>query len=242
MGFSNIFRSRAILSGLLIACGVVFTGGPGQAQELKFHTPTEVAREVKRVFSGLKTFQANFKITTEDGGRNKNLTGRCYYQNPGLIRYDFTNPAGDFIVSNGQILWLYIDRLKAVGKQDLRIKKTDENGRQIFLAAPQPGLERLFSKYHYIFDGTDQPREAEGGTYFILDLEQREKIGGYEKIKLFVDAKTYLIHRAVATDGYGKKSTIIFSEAEINAPLEGKLFRYKPDDNVRVVNNPLVND
>lgn len=228
---------------ILICCAaLLLSGGPGSAQELKFHTPTEVAREVKKVFSGLNTYQANFKIVTEDGGRSKNMTGRAYYQKPGNVRYDFNNPKGDFIVSNGKILWVFINRLKAVGKQDLRIKKKDENGRQIFLAAPRPGLERLFSKYHYIFDGTDQPREADGGTYFILDLEQREKIGGYEKIKLYVDAKTYLIRKAVATDGYGKKSTITFSDPEINAPLEGKLFRYKPEDNVRVVNNPLVND
>lgn len=235
-------KSRLVFFGALSAAVFALSGGPTPAQELKFHTPTEVAREVKKVFGGLKTYQANFKIVTEDGGGRKNMSGRCYYQQPGNVRYDFNNPSGDFIVSNGKILWVYINRLKAVGKQDLRIKKQDENGRQIFLTAPRPGLDRLFSKYHYIFDGTDQPREEDGGTYFILDLEQREKIGGYEKIKLFVDAKTYLIHKAVATDGYGKKSTITFSDAQINAPLEGKLFRYKPEDNVRVVNNPLVND
>jgi outer membrane lipoprotein carrier protein len=51
-----------------------------------------------------------------------------------------------------------------------------------------------------------------------------------------------LIKKAVATDGFGRVTSIKFSSQKVNPPLEGKLFQFHPDDSMRVVFNPLVND
>lgn len=216
--------------------------GPAGDGGRAWHSHAEVARKVQQTFEELDQFTANFEITTREGSRSRSLDGRVYFQKPGKIRYEFSRPAGNLIVSDGRIMWFYIRRLNAVGKQELTLKKQNASGRDIFTADPQSGLKRLFRKYHYSFDTPEQPREVNGGRFFILDMEQREKIGGYERIKLFVDAESYLVKRAEAADGYGKETTITFSDMNTQRKLEGKLFQYQPDDGVRVVLNPLVKE
>ncbi|MCB1160796.1 MAG: outer-membrane lipoprotein carrier protein LolA, partial [Leptospiraceae bacterium] len=139
--------------------------------------------------------------------------------------------------------WIYIKSKNAVGKQDLTIQKKNKAGKLIFSANSKEGLYRLFRKYHYKFDSTKQPRKGEDGNlYFVLDLEQREKIGGFENILLFVDAKTYLIKKAIASDSRGKTTTLEFSNIALNQELEDGLFKYHISGNSKIVNNPLVSD
>jgi outer membrane lipoprotein-sorting protein len=207
-----------------------------------WHSHAEVAREIQKAFESMDQFTARFAISTKEGGRVKNMSGQIYYQKPGKVRYEFSQPQGNLIVSDGRIMWFYIRRLNAVGKQELTLEKKNASARDVFTADPTSGLKRLFRKYHYRFDTPEQPRQFDEGTFFVLDMEQREKIGGYERIRLYVDAKSYLVRRAEASDGYGKQTTISFSGMNTSRKLEGKLFQYQPDDSVRVVLNPLVKE
>ena len=108
-------------------------------------------------------------------------------------------------------MWFYIKRLNTVGKQDLTLKKKKPSGQPVFRSLPLTGVRHLFQKYHYHFDSLEQPRKEDKGVFFILDMEQREKIGGYELIKLYIGAKDYLIRKAVGDNGYGKVTTLVFS-------------------------------
>lgn len=212
------------------------------AQAHNWNSHAEVARKIMDTFDGMDSYSANFTIKTVEGRSVRNMAGKVYYKKGGKVRFDFTSPSRDFILSDGKILWIYINRIRAVGKQSLELNVQNESGRDVFLKDPDRGIRRLFSKYHYRFDTVEQPRKIDGKEYFVMDLEQREKIGGYENIKLFVDPESYLIQKAIAESGAGKVSTIEFSSIKTNPTLEGSLFNYKPDDSIRVVNNPLVNE
>jgi len=214
---------------------------PLAAQE-HLYSPQGVAQKSKDIFDKMESFSSRFTINTVDGNRSRTMSGICYFQKPSKIRFEFSDPPGNLIVSDGHLLWVYISRLRIAGKQDLRLEIKNENDQPIFSDSPETGLARLFRKYHYRFDSEDQPRQEDGGKYFVLDMVQREKIGGYETIKLYIDAATYLIHKAVAADSYGKKTTITFQNPASDVAVQGSLFQYQPDESVRVVNNPLVNE
>ncbi|MCB1175416.1 MAG: outer membrane lipoprotein carrier protein LolA [Leptospiraceae bacterium] len=202
----------------------------------------QVAREVINHFEELKSLQGNFQIQTTGGSGARQMSGRFYYQKPDKIRYEFSSPAGNLIVSNGSTMWYYIRRRNLVGKQDLRIQKKNSSGQAIFVSGVVSGLSRLFRMYHYHFDTPEQPRQIDGEKTFVLSMKQRTRIGGYEELTLFVDAEKYFVRKAIGNDGYGKQSTIQFSNLQANPQLEGKLFQFQADDNVRVVNNPFVAD
>lgn len=210
--------------------------------EHNWNNHAQVARRAIKKFDEIKSISGNFNILSSDSGRSRNMSGRYYFQKPNKIRYEFQSPAGNLIVSNGSTMWYYIRRKNIVGRQDLTIKKKNSSGQDIFVSGVVSGLKRLFKKYHYHFDTPEQPRLIDAKEQFVLSMKQRTRIGGYEKMTLYIDSKSYLVTRAAGEDGYGKKSTISFSNIKINPDLEGKLFQYKPDDRVRVVKNPFVKD
>ena len=203
-----------------------------------WHSHTEVQRKVTDLYKKMHSYQADFQIQTP----KRTMTGKASYLDEGTVRFDFSNPAGDMLLSDGKVLWIVISRMGIVGRQDLTIDQKDENGNRIFAVMPGKGIDRLFKKYHYRFDGLDQPRKVDGTDYFVLFLEQKEKIGGYSQMTLYINAKTYLIEKAEAVDSLDGKTTIQFRNIRPDAPVDGSLFQYSPPDTKRVVYNPLVSD
>ncbi|MCB1177095.1 MAG: outer membrane lipoprotein carrier protein LolA [Leptospiraceae bacterium] len=211
------------------------------AQAHNWNSPSEVVKKVKKKYSDIQTISANFSINIVNGKKEKNMTGSCQYKNPGKIRYDFTNPNGDAIVSDGKTLWIYIKRIGAAGKQDLELDKKNSSGEPIFSQNTASGLKRLFRKYHYKFDSINQPQKGEDGKdYFVLALEQREKIGGFETMTLFIDAKEYFVKKAIGRDSRGKETTITYTKLVFNSDIEDGAFKYHVSGNAKIVNNPLV--
>jgi len=209
-----------------------------------WHSPSEVVKKVKKKFTEIKSYSADFKITTTEGKTIRNMNGTCLYKKDGKIRYDFTSPEGDAIVSDGKTLWIYIKKLGAVGKQDLELDKKNSSG-PVFTSASPEGLNRLFRKYHYKFDTTTQPRlvdDKDPTLYFVLALDQREKIGGFEKMTLYIDSTSYLVRKATAYDGRGKETNISFSNMDLNRDIEDGLFNFHISGNAKIVNNPLVSE
>ncbi len=217
-------------------------GKAAAAATKKWYSNVDVARQVLKKFEELQSYTARFQIKLRDGPRRRQMTGKLYYQKPGRLRYEFNKPVGNLIVSDGKIMWFYVHSLKAVGKQNLRLDKKNVDGKSIFSNNPATGLRRLFQKYHYRFDSPEQPRKEHKRLSFVFDMEQREKIGSYERMRIFVDAGSYLVYRAEAEDNYGKSAEIQFSDIKLDDPLEGKLFQYRPQSGVRVVHNPLVDE
>lgn len=214
------------------------------AQTHNWNSPSEVVKNIKKKFADMKTYTADFKIQSINNKKTTQMKGKCLYKNPGKIRYEFSEPYGDMIVSDGKTLWIYIQKINAVGKQDLEIQKNNTSGEPIFQSSSPSGLNRLFRKYHYKFDTIEQPRiiGTDPKKYFVLSLEQREKIGGFENMTLFVDSETFFIKKSIGTDSRGKQTTIEFSSFTPNVEVEDGIFHYHISGNSKIVNNPLVSD
>ncbi len=236
-------QTKKILKVMSFCILIFFAVSPIFSQSHNWNSPSEVVKKIKKKFSNLKSYSAEFRITTINNKKTTLMRGNCFYKAPGKVRYDFKEPDGDAIVSDGKTLWIYIKRIGAVGKQDLELKKSNSSG-PIFQATTSEGLNRLFRKYHYKFDSINQPQVSpkDGKQYFVLALEQREKIGGYENMVLFVDAETYLIKKAVAIDGRGKESTMEFASIQLDSDIEDGMFNYHISGNAKIVNNPLVSE
>lgn len=210
-----------------------------------WNSPSEVVKKIKSKFQSLNSYKADFSLLTVEAKKSRTYSGVSYYKKPGKIRYDFSNPQGDAVVSDGQTLWIFIQKLGTVGKQDLELKKKNKSGQSIFSSVGSEGLSRLFRKYHYKFDSIEQPRKIDGNdskTYFVLALEQREKIGGFEKMTLYVDSNSYFVKKAVAYDGRGKETTLNFTNITENPDLQDGMFKFSINGNSKIVNNPLVTE
>ncbi|TGK00914.1 outer membrane lipoprotein carrier protein LolA [Leptospira semungkisensis] len=233
---------RTPILSLVVLFFILDLGAQSSAKH-NWNSPSEVVKKVRKNFSDLQSYKADFMIQTEANKKVTTKKGVCYYKKGGKIKYEFSDPAGDEIVSDGKTLWIFIKRLNAAGKQDLTLNKSNKSG-PIFSPATEEGLSRIFRKYHYKFDSIEQPQisQKDNRKYFVLALEQREKIGGYETMILSVDAETYFIKKAVASDGRGKVTTVEFFGVDRNADIEDGVFNFRPDGNSKIVNNPLVSE
>ena len=159
---------------ILLFCVVFafFSSNALFSQAHNWNSPSEVVKNVKKKFAEMKSYTADFKIQTVNNKKTSSMKGKATYKAPGKIRYEFAEPDGDLIVSDGKTLWIYIKKINAVGKQDLEINKQNTSGEPIFQYASPAGLNRLFRKYHYKFDTISQPRNAnnDGKSYFVLSL------------------------------------------------------------------------
>ncbi|PJZ76724.1 LolA family protein [Leptospira neocaledonica] len=235
-------RSIFIALGFVVLFGSFSLGAQSSAKH-HWNSPSEVVKKVRKTFSDLKSYKADFVIQTEANKKVVTKKGVCYYKKGGKIKYEFSDPSGDEIVSDGKTLWIFIKRLNAAGKQDLTLNKSNKSG-PIFSPMTEEGLSRIFRKYHYKFESIEQPQISpkDNRQYFVLALEQREKIGGYETMTLYVDAQTSFIKKAVASDGRGKTTTVEFFGLDPNADIEDGVFNFRPDGNSKIVNNPLVSE
>lgn len=221
-----------LLAGLLTAAPALLADS--------FVHPSDVAKAMQARFKSLKAYQADFSLNIKDLGKTRTSSGVATYGEGGKLNFTFSQPAGDIIVSNGQTLYVYVARLRAVGRQPLKTK--DKDGKSLYSAGTAEGLSNLFRRYHYRFDKPEQPREFADGRYYVLELKEKEITGGYDKITLFVEPETYLIRRMLASSPSGRSVELAFSNIKLNPTIDAKVFQFKEPENVKIVDNPLTTE
>jgi len=225
-------KTAHIMVGLLIAANALSADS--------FVHPSDVAKAMQAKFKALKAYQADFALSIKDLGKTRTSSGVATYAEGGKLNFTFSQPAGDIIVSNGQTLYVYVARLRAVGRQPLKTR--DKDGKSIYSAGTAEGLSNLFRRYHYRFDRPEQPRDTEHGRFFILELKEKEITGGYDKITLYVEPETYLIRRMQASSPSGRSVELSFSNIKLNPAIDAKLFQFKEPENAKIVDNPLTTE
>jgi outer membrane lipoprotein-sorting protein len=208
-----------------------------EAYKFDFTTVSDIVKSIKKEFGKLDTYQANFKITSEKGGKTTFQSGTIKYKSENKLRVDFDQPAGQKIVSNGKLMWIYLPSMNIVAEQDLK-----SNSGGLFSTGTQNGLKRLFSKYHYRFASKDQPeKQPDGSNRYTLILRQKESRSGFRKMKLWVDEK-YFISRAVGETSTGKKVDIIFSNIKLNIEMPNGIFKFNAPQKARIIKNPMISE
>jgi outer membrane lipoprotein-sorting protein len=210
-------------------------GLEANAYRFDFITVGDVVREVQATFGKLKSYQANFTITSTRDGRRTVQNGIVRYKAPDKLLVEFSSPAGQRIVSDGTTMWIHIPAMNVVAEQDLR----KDSGSMATAATPS-GLRRLFARYHYRFASKEQPEpQKSGDPLYTLQLRQKETRSGYRSMKLWVN-KDYMIVRAVGETSTGKNVEIAFSNIRTNLDFQNAMFRFDNPQRVRTIKNPMV--
>ncbi|HPL17518.1 MAG TPA: outer-membrane lipoprotein carrier protein LolA [Spirochaetota bacterium] len=206
------------------------------AFKFDFTTVSDIVDNIKSNFGKLDSYQANFTIMSDKGGRTNQQTGTIKYKAHNKLCIEFSQPYGQKIVSNGKTMWIYIPSMNVVAEQDLN----SESG--IFTTGSRSGLNWLFSKYHYRFASKEQPETQDDGTKrYTLILKQKESRSGYRKMKLWV-LERYFIVRAQGETSTGKKVDIKFSELKTNVSLPNGIFKFDVPSRARVIKNPMISE
>lgn len=206
------------------------------AYKFDFVTVSDVVDNIKKNYSKLESYQANFSILSVKGDKKTTQTGVLRFKATDKLLMEFYQPARQKIVSDGKMMWIYIPSMNVVAEQDLM---TDSG---LFTSGSEAGLNRLFSKYHYRFASKDEPEAMPDGTkMYTMVLKQKESRGGYKTINLWI-SEDFFIRKAEGFTSSGKKVEITLSDIKTNVDLPNGIFKFDIPATARVIKNPMISE
>jgi outer membrane lipoprotein carrier protein len=209
---------------LVTACLVL-----GAASAVAAQTLEDVVRELETAYGRMADLRAEFTQTAFNKSLNQTIPaqGTVYLKKGGKLRWEYTEPTPQEIVSDGKKLWVYTPSLNQVNVGDAPEALAGPAGS--FLA----GLGRLRAEFSVRFLNPAQPKDAEG--HWVLDLEPRQPLPTLARLILAVDAKTWAVRRAVVYDQFENTVTMRLTNVAINSSLSDRLFTFVAPKGVATV-------
>jgi outer membrane lipoprotein carrier protein len=143
-----------------------------------------------------------------------------YLKRGGKLRWEYTEPTRQEIVSDGTKLWVYTPALNQVNVADAPEALAGPAGS--FLA----GLGKLREHFGVRFLNPAQPTDGDGNV--VLDLAPRQPLPTMARLILSVDPRSWEMRKAVVYDQFENTVTMRFSKVAINSGLPDTLFTFVP--------------
>jgi outer membrane lipoprotein carrier protein len=193
------------------------------------HAGAVLARAVA-AYGRMNTLRANFVQYVRDPmlGGSDTSWGEFLRQAPGKFAFRWRRPAGDLIVSDGQVMWVYLP--SSAPKQVARTVLSGRPGESAdvvdqFLDQP----ERRFTVTYVRADS------VAGHAADVLALVPRQGNLPYTRVLIWVDRDDSLVRRADVSEGSGALRRIIFDHIRVNTRLSPSTFVFRVPAGVRVV-------
>jgi len=208
----------------VLALVLLVAAGPVSAQSLD-----EVLREVEGVYGRMNDLRADFTQTAFNKSLNSTIPakGAVYLKKGGKLRWEFTEPTPQEIVSDGKKLWVYTPTLNQANVTEAPEALAGPAGS--FLA----GLGKLRSEFQVRFLNPAQPKDTDGN--WVLDLTPKQPLPTLARLILAVDPKSWEIKRAVVHDQFENTVTMRFTKMAVNSGLPDRTFTFVAPKGVVIV-------
>ena len=189
----------------------------------------EVLREVEGVYGRMNDLRADFTQTAFNKSLNQTIPakGTVYLKKGGKLRWEFTEPTPQEIVSDGKKLWVYTPTLNQANVAEAPEALAGPAGS--FLA----GLGKLRSEFEVRFLNPAQPKDAEGN--WVLDLTPKQPLPTLARLILALDPKSWEIKKAVVHDKFENTVTMRFTKMAVNSGLPDRTFTFVAPKGVVIV-------
>jgi outer membrane lipoprotein carrier protein len=213
-----------MVKALAIAALVLLVAGPVSAQSLD-----EVLREVEGVYGRMNDLRADFTQTAFNKSLNQTIPakGTVYLKKGGKLRWEFTEPTPQEIVSDGKKLWVYTPTLNQANVAEAPEALAGPAGS--FLA----GLGKLRSEFDVRFLNPAQPKDTDGN--WVLDLTPKQPLPTLARLILALDPKSWEIKKAVVHDKFENTVTMRFTKMVVNSGLPDRTFTFVAPKGVVIV-------
>lgn len=200
-------------------------------------TASSFFQSVSENYGTITDYEANLEIT-QDGNK---YSGTVSFKRPNLLRIDYTRPAEQVVVFNGDTLTIYLPGIQQTLLQTLP-SSSDSAGMN--LATPQ-GLGLMSRYYTIAYEiGQNAVPLDEASTEMVIKLVLYPKTTseGFRQIKLAISPDSKLIRRVEATTTQGKFFMFLFSDYRINQGLPDQRFVYDAPPSANNFNNFLFSE
>jgi chaperone LolA len=172
-----------------------------------------ILKGVEQRYNSTNTMQARFTYIFKDRGRPRAPeTGTVYLSKPNRTRWDYTNPAGDFFLSDGKFTYQYDKAKNTVDR--VPFKETEDTRIPLSFLLGQLNFDKDFDRF-------TAKREGENTA---ITLEPRNKKLAFSEITILV-APDYSIRR-VNVVGQGSVMEYMLEGEQRNVKLAESTFKF----------------
>jgi outer membrane lipoprotein-sorting protein len=194
---------------------------------------------VSETYSAVKDYEANIAIRSG----NNDMTGSVSHLMPSFLRIDFTRPADQVIVFNGELLTIYLPEFRAVLNQS--INQSRRPGASTASLASAQGLSILRRNYIPSFVTGPNPESLDSNSQervVKLRLTRNSVSEGFREIILSINPDTKLIRRIEGRTVEGTEVRFDFTNIRINQGIPEQRFIYDSPASANMYNNFLFRD
>lgn len=179
--------------------------------------------------AGLKSFmedsgalQASFRqaLYTNHSPDPQISEGLLFIKRPGRFRWEYTEPAGQLVVCDGERIWMYDEDLEQV---TVRLVDDTLRGTPAMMLSGQATLDETFEVLR-----TFEKDELEW-----VALKPRE--GSPEFVSLQIGLEDGVVRRMELVDSLGQLTRIDLSDVVTGADLADDLFAFEPPEGADVI-------
>ena len=204
-------------------------------------TADKYLESVSERYVNIKDYEARVAIRSD----STDMTGNLSYLEPNFLRIDFTDPPEQVMVFNGELLTIYIPRLRAVLNQTVSpIRRSSTTAGGASMASAQ-GLQLLRKGYVPSFVSGPDPvalDDREREPVIKLRLTRRIASEGFREIILSVSSETGLIRRIEGRTIADALVRFDFTNIKTNLGIPEARFIYDSPASANLYNNFLFRD
>jgi outer membrane lipoprotein-sorting protein len=197
-------------------------------------TAERFLEQVSNKYASFNDYEA--RIVIRSG--NVDMYGTVAHKTPNLLRIDFTNPAGQVIVFNGNMLTVYLPEYRAILNQSV-----SSSGANM---ATQQGLSLMRRNFAAAYITGPAPVPIDDGSrekVVKLRLTRRYGTEGFREIILSVDPASLLIRRMQGTTIADSNIQFDFSDIKTNQGIsERRFLEYESPGSANLYNDFLFRD
>ena len=228
-------RGNSMKSWLLLIL-TLFFALPAGSQEII--TAERYLEMVSERYGGVRDYEAHIVIRSG----SSEMLGNASYLSPSFLRIDFTRPADQVIVFNGELLTVYLPEYRAVLNQSITPSRRPAAGASL---ASAQGLALLRRNYVPSFVTGPDPIALEVGSQeqvVKLRLARRTISEGFREIILSINPTTRLIRRIEGRTIADVQVQFDFTNIRTNQGIPELRFIYDSPASAYVYNNFLFRD
>jgi outer membrane lipoprotein-sorting protein len=199
-------------------------------------TAERYLEQVSQVYAGFKDYEAN--IVIRQGGSDQ--SGVISHRLPSFLRIDFSSPANQVLVFNGDALHVYLPEYRAVLSQSVN---STAGGAGLATAAGLSLMRRNYAAA-YVTGPEPVPLDGGGGGQMAVRLRLTRRFGseGFRELTLSIDPATQYIRRIEGVTVTNSQVRFDFSNIKTNQGIPEQRFLYDLPANANQYNNFLLRD
>ena len=187
-------------------------------------------------YNKTKTSKGTFEqaITNPLTGSTVKAVGEFQQQRePARFSFRFVEPKGDMIIGDGKWLWVYLP--SSTPGQVIKVPMTDGGAGSIDLAS------RFFDSPKTRFSITDAGTATVAGrAAHALMLKPKSSTEPFTQAKVWIDTTDGTLRQFETVEPSGITRLVTITAVTPNAPVDAKLFSFRPPKGARIVDQAVL--